>query len=408
MSAPHPFIAQRLAHIKPSATLALSQKAAELRASGKDILSLTAGEPDFDTPEWICKAATHAMEKGQTKYTAVAGTPELRQAIVGKFARDNHIDYTPNEIIVGTGGKQIIFNAILATVNPGDEVLIPDPYWVSYPSIVEIAQGTPVFLECPQSQGFKLTPKQLEAAITPKTKWLILNSPSNPTGAMYSYDELWQLSQVLRRHPHVLILSDDIYEHITFDDNQFHALVDVEKDLKDRVLMLNGVSKAYSMTGWRIGYGAGPLWLIKAMSILQSQSTSNASSISQAAALAALEGPQDFLKEWVQEFQDRRDFVVKALNEIEGIQSLVPHGTFYAYPSCADYRGAKTPDGSHIENDADFCAYLLDEAGVATVPGRAFGRSPHFRLSYAVSMETLEKALERIGKALKKLERMQI
>ena len=406
MSTVHPLIADRLARIKPSATLALSQKAAELRATGKDILSLTAGEPDFETPPWICEAATKAMEKGQTKYTAVSGTPELRQAIVSKFAKDNHVDYTPNEIIVGTGGKQIIFNAIMATVNPGDEVLIPDPYWVSYPSIVEIAQGTPVFLECPQSQGFKLTPNQLEAAITPKTKWLILNSPSNPTGAMYSYDELWQLAQVLRRHPHVLVMSDDIYEHITFEGNQFYALVDVEKDLKDRVLMLNGVSKAYSMTGWRIGYGAGPLWLVKAMSILQSQSTSNASSISQAAALAALEGPQDFLTGWVQEFQERRDFVVTALKAMDGIECLVPQGTFYAYPSCAGYMGAKTPLGDHLENDADFCAYLLEEAGIATVPGSAFGRSPHFRLSYAVSMEILEKAMTRLKGALDKLEKM--
>lgn len=405
MTTPHPLIADRLASIKPSATLALSQKAAELKAAGKDVLSLTAGEPDFETPPWICEAATKAMAAGQTKYTAVAGTPELRQAIVSKFSRENHVDYTPNEIVVGTGAKQLIFNAILATVNPGDEVLISDPYWVSYPAIVEIAQGTPVFLECPQSQGFKLTPAQLEEAITPKTKWLILNSPSNPTGAMYSYDELWQLAQVLRRHPHVLIMSDDIYEHITFDDHQFHALVDVEPELKGQTLMLNGVSKAYAMTGWRIGYGAGPLWLMKAMSILQSQSTSNASSISQAAALAALEGPQEFLKEWVQEFQDRRDYVVGALNDMEGIECLVPHGTFYAYPSCADYMGAVMPHGDHINNDADFCAYLLEEAGVATVPGSAFGRSPHFRLSYAVGMTTLEQAMGRIGTALAKLKK---
>ncbi len=406
MTAPHPFIAHRLATIKPSPTLALTQKAAELRALGKDILSLTAGEPDFDTPPWVCEAATKAMAAGQTKYTAVAGTPELRQAIVTKFARDNHVDYTPNEIIVGTGGKQIIFNAILATVNRGDEVIIPDPYWVSYPDIVEIAEGTPVFLSCPQSQGFKVTPEQLEKAITPKTKWFILNSPSNPTGAMYSYDELWQLAQVLRRHPHVLIMSDDIYEHITFDGNQFHALADIEKELKDRTLMLNGVSKSYSMTGWRIGYAGGPLWLIKAMSVLQSQSTSNACSISQAAALAALEGPQDFLKQWVQEFQDRRDFVVAGLNEIDGLKCLVPHGTFYAYPSCSDYMGATTPNGDHIETDEDFCAYLLDEAGVATVPGSAFGRSPHFRISYATDRNTLEKSLERLKIALRKLTKM--
>ena len=406
MTAPHPFLAHRLASIKPSPTLALTQKAAELRASGKDILSLTAGEPDFDTPSWVCEAATKAMAAGQTKYTAVAGTPELRQAIVTKFSRDNHVDYTPNEIIVGTGGKQIIFNAILATVNKGDEVIIPDPYWVSYPDIVEIAEGTPIFLPCPQSQGFKVTPEQLENAITPKTKWFILNSPSNPTGAMYSYDELWQLAQVLRRHPHVLIMSDDIYEHITFDGNQFHALVDVEKELKDRTLMVNGVSKSYSMTGWRIGYAAGPLWLIKAMSILQSQSTSNACSIAQAGALAALEGPQDFLKKWVQEFQDRRDLVVAALNDIEGLQCLVPHGTFYAYPSCVDYMGATTPHGDHIENDDDFCTYLLDEAGVAAVPGSAFGRSPHFRISYATDRNTLKKSLERIKAALGKLKKM--
>lgn len=396
--------ADRLSTIKPSPTLALSQKAAELKAAGKDILSLTAGEPDFATPEWICGAAKKAMDQGQTKYTAVGGTPELKQAVAEKFSRDNHVDYAPTELIVGTGGKQVIFNALLASINPGDEILVPDPYWVSYPPMVEIAGGVAIRLECPQSQGFKITPTQLEAAITEKTKWVILNSPSNPTGAMYSYDELWQLAQVLRRHPHVLVMSDDIYEHIVFDNKKFSCIVDIEPDLKERTLLINGVSKAYSMTGWRIGYGAGPQWLIKAMTILQSQSTSNPCSISQAAALEALTGPQDFLKEWVQEFQDRRDFVVSAFNNIEGLNCLVPNGTFYAYPSCDGLLGMKTPDGDRLSNDADVCAYLLDAAGVATVPGSAFGRSPHFRVSYAVSMETLKDAMTRIKDAIDKLQ----
>ncbi len=397
--------AERLLTIKPSPTLALNQKAAELKAAGKDILALTAGEPDFETPEWVCAAAKTAIDNGQTKYTAVAGTQDLRQAVVNKFAKDNHIDYTIDNVMVGTGGKQIIFNGLLATINPGDEVIIPDPYWVSYPPMVEICGGKAIKLECPQSQDFKITPDQLELSITPKTKWVILNSPSNPTGSMYTQEELWALAQVLIRHPHVMIMSDDIYEFIVFDGATFHSIVDVEPDLKDRTLIVNGVSKAYSMTGWRIGYGAGPAWLIKAMTKLQSQSTSNACSIAQAAALAALTGPQDFIKDWVQDFQDRRDFVVGALNSMDGLSCLMPNGTFYVYPSCQDLMGAKTPTGDRIGSDTDFCAYLLDHVGVATVPGSAFGRSPHFRVSCAVSMDTLQDAMTRIQNAIEDLVR---
>jgi aspartate aminotransferase len=396
-------IAIRLKSIRPSETLALTQKAAELKAAGKDVLSLTAGEPDFRTPAWICEAATQAMKNGQTKYTPVGGTPELKQAIANKFARDNSLTYALDQIIVSTGGKQVIFNALMATVNPGDEVLIPDPYWVSYPSMVEIAQGIPCILACPESQGFKLKPEQLETAITSKTKWFILNSPSNPTGAMYTYEELWQLGQVLLRHPHVLILSDDIYEHVIFEGHTFHTLAEVEPSLKERILTVNGVSKSYAMTGWRIGYGAGPLWLIKAMTALQSQSTSNACSIAQAAARAGLEGSHGFLTEWVTAYQKRRDILVEGLNAIPGLSCLTPPATFYAFPSCLQLTGKKTPLGDHITNDQDFCTYLLEEAGVIAVPGNAFGRPNHFRLSYATDLSTITQALVRIKAAVEKL-----
>ena len=397
------FLSHRLAQVKPSPTLALTQKAAELRAQGKNILSLSAGEPDFDTPTWICEAATFAMQAGETKYTAVTGTPKLKQAIINKFYRENALEYNLDQVIVCTGGKQVIFNAFLATLNPGDEVIIPDPYWVSYPDMVEIAEGTSVIVPCPVTQGFKMTPQQLENAITPKTKWVILNSPSNPTGAMYSYEELWQLAQVLRRFPHVLILSDDIYEHIVFDNKKFHTIAAIEPELKDRTLTMNGLSKAYSMTGWRLGYGAGPTWLIKAMGILQSQSTSNPCSITQAAAVSALEGPQEFMQEWVASFQDRRDRVVQKLNDIPGVSCLVPDGTFYAFPSCWDLLGTKGPTNQQIATDADFCAYLLEDAEVAAVPGSAFGREGHFRISYATDPETLNQALDRIATAVAKL-----
>lgn len=401
---PASFIADRLKSISPSPTLALTQKAAELQAQGRDVISLTAGEPDFNTPSWVCEAATKAMERGETRYTAVAGTKVLRQAIVEKFLRDNDLRYSLDQIVVGTGGKQIIFNALLATLNPGDEVLIPDPYWVSYPAMVEIAQGEPVFLPCPQSQGFKLLPEHLDQAITPKTKWLLLNSPSNPTGAVYTYEELWQLAQVLRRHPHVMILSDDIYEPIIFEGLRFNTLVTVERELQERTLIVNGVSKSYAMTGWRIGYGAGPKELMKAIENLQSQSTSNACSIAQAAAVAALTGPQEFLKEWRASFQKRRDYVVEHLNRMPGVSCERPLGAFYVFPSCEGLLGMRTPAGDIITTDGDLCTYLLEEAGIAVVPGVAFGRSPHFRISYATDLIILRQAMDRVEAAILKLQ----
>lgn len=399
------FIAQRMQQIKPSPTIAVTTKAAELKASGKDVIGLGAGEPDFDTPEHIKQAAIEALAAGQTKYTPVGGTAALKKAICDKFKRENNITYQPNQIIVGAGGKQVIFNAFLATLNKGDEVIIPAPYWVSYPDITAFAEGTPVTVECGQDQGFKMTPQQLEAAITPRTKWLILNSPSNPTGAAYTAEEIKALGAVLLRHPHVYVLSDDIYEHLVYDGFSFTTLLTVVPELYDRVLTVNGVSKAYSMTGWRIGYAGGPKELITAMADIQSQSTSNPCSISQAAAVAALNGDQQFLAGWREAFKTRRNNVHAALNAIEGITCALPEGAFYLFPSCEALLGCTTPEGQKISTDLDFCAYLLDYALVAAVPGSAFGLDGYFRISYATSDAALKKACERIGEACQRLQR---
>lgn len=392
-------VADRLSRIKPSPTIAVTNKARELKAAGRDVIGLGAGEPDFDTPDFIKEAAYEAIKNGQTKYTAVDGTPELKDAIIKKFKRDNGLDYTRDQITVGTGGKQTLYNALMASVNPGDEVIIPAPYWVSYPDMVLLAEGTPVPVACTKENNFKLTAEQLEAAITPKTKWFIFNSPSNPTGGAYTYDELKALTDVLVKHPHVYIMTDDMYEHLVYDDFEFVTPAQVEPSLYDRTLTCNGVSKSYAMTGWRIGYAAGPQALIKAMAKVQSQSTSNPSSVSQAAALGALEGDQSFLKERNDVFKERRDMVVDMLNEADGIDCLKPEGAFYVYPSCAGVIGKTTPDGNVIENDGDFVTYLLESQGVACVQGEAFGLSPHFRISYATSTENLVEACKRIQKA---------
>ena len=392
-------LADRLSRIKPSPTIAVSTKAAELKAAGHDVIGLGAGEPDFDTPEHIKEAARMAMANGKTKYTAVDGIPELKQAIVDKFARENNIKTSPAEISVGTGGKQILYNALMATVNPGDEVIVPAPYWVSYPDMVLLAEGVPVPVNCPQEDGFKLTPAALDAAITPKTKWLILNSPSNPTGAGYTAAELAALADVLRRHEHVMVMCDDMYEHLVYDDFKFATLVEVAPDLQSRTLTTNGVSKAYCMTGWRIGYACGPQPLIKAMAKIQSQSTSNPNSIAQWAAVAALNGPLDFMAANAVHFTERRNLVVDALNEIDGLDCARPDGAFYVYPSCAGVIGATRPDGQVIENDGDYVTWLLEEGGVAAVQGAAFGLEPHFRISYATSTEALQDAMARIKRA---------
>ena len=392
-------IADRLSRIKPSPTIAVSTKAAELKAAGHDVIGLGAGEPDFDTPEHIKEAARMALANGKTKYTAVDGIPELKQAIVDKFARENNIKTNVSEVTVGTGGKQILYNALMATVNPGDEVIVPAPYWVSYPDMVLLAEGVPVPVNCPQEDGFKLTPAALDAAITDKTKWLILNSPSNPTGAGYSAAELAALADVLRRHEHVMVMCDDMYEHLVYDDFKFATLVEVAPDLQPRTLTTNGVSKAYCMTGWRIGYACGPQPLIKAMAKIQSQSTSNPNSIAQYAAVAALNGPLDFMASNAVHFAQRRNLVVDALNEIDGLDCARPDGAFYVYPSCAGVIGATRPDGKVIENDGDFVTWLLEEGGVAAVQGTAFGLEPHFRISYATSTEALRDAMARIKKA---------
>ena len=394
-----PFIADRLSLIQPSPTIAISTKARELKAAGRDVIGLAAGEPDFDTPDHIKEAAKAAMDRGETRYTAVAGTPELRQAIVDKLKRDNGLDYSPDQISVGCGGKQNIYNALMATLNPGDEVIIPAPYWVSYPDITLLAEGKPVIVDCPAEAGFKMRPEDLEAAITPKTKWLILNSPSNPTGAAYSRDDLKGLTDVLLRHPHVWVMTDDMYEYLVYDGFEFATPAQVEPALMDRTLTLNGVSKAYCMTGWRVGYAAGPLELIKAMNKIQSQSTTHTASISQAAAVAALNGPRDFIAANNAVFVERRDLVVKMLNEAEGITCHKPEGAFYVYPSCAGMLGKKTPDGNVLETDGDVVTYLLDSEGVAAVHGEAFGLSPHFRVSYATSTELLKEACTRIQRA---------
>ncbi|HEX4504175.1 MAG TPA: aspartate transaminase [Alphaproteobacteria bacterium] len=393
------FIASRIGRIKPSPTVAAGQKARELRAQGRDIISLDAGEPDFDTPDTIKEAAIAAIRNGQTKYTAVDGTVELKQAIAAKFKRENGLEYGIDQITVGAGGKHVLFNALMATLNPGDEVIVPAPFWVSYPDMTILAEGTPVIVECPESQGFKLRPEALERAITPKTKWLIMNSPSNPTGAAYSRAELKALADVLMRHPQVHVLNDDIYEHLVYDGFEFATIAEVEPGLYDRTLTVNGVSKSYAMTGWRIGYAGGPAALIKAMAKIQSQSTTNPSSVSQAAAVAALNGPQDFIAERALVFKDRRDLVVSMLNQAKGLTCARPEGAFYVFPSCAGTIGRKTPDGKVIESDEDFAAYLLMEAGVSVVFGAAFGLSPFFRISYAASTESLEEACSRIQRA---------
>jgi len=389
-------IAKRLSAIKPSPTIAVTQKAAELKAAGVDVIGLGAGEPDFDTPDHIKAAAKAAIDKGETKYTAVAGTPALRKAIADKFKRENGLDYTIDQITVGCGGKQVLYNAFVATIDEGDEVVIPAPYWVSYPDIVLMCGGTPVFVECTEDNAFKLSPAQLEAAITPKTKWLILNSPSNPTGAAYSAADLKALADVLLKHPHVWIMVDDMYEHLVYDGFEFATIAQVEPKLYDRTLTTNGVSKAFSMTGWRVGYAAGPLPVIKAMNMVQSQSSTHTSSISQAAAVAALNGPLDFMVGWRQAFVERRDLVVKLLNECEGLTCRTPEGAFYVYPSCAALIGKTAPNGTKIESDSDFVTALLESEGVAVVQGAAFGLSPYFRISYATSAKALEEACGRI------------
>ncbi len=397
------FLANNLKNIKPSPTIAVSMKAAELKAQGKDIISLGMGEPDFDTPENIKRAAIAAINAGDTKYTAVDGTAALKKAIINKFKRENNLEYKASEIIVSTGAKQVIYNALVATLNAEDEVLIQAPYWVSYPDMVLLAGGTPVIVSSNAHNNFKILPKDLAAKITPKTKWLILNSPSNPTGACYSASELKALAEVLLQHPQVHILSDDIYEHLIFDGLKFATIAEVEPRLKERTLVVNGVSKAYAMTGWRIGYAAGPEKLIKAMSMIQSQSTSATTSMGQAAAVEALNGPQDYIASSAIVFEQRRDMVVSMLNAIDGISCNKPNGAFYVFPSCTDLFGRKTAAGKIIENDNDFASYLLEEALVAVVPGIAFGAFGFFRISYAASEEFLQNAMQRIADACKKL-----
>jgi aspartate aminotransferase len=389
-------IAHALERIKPSPTMAITSKAREMKAAGFDVIGLGAGEPDFDTPDNVKQAAIAAIERGETKYTAVDGIPELKRAIASKFERENDLTYKPAEITVGSGGKQVLYNALLATLNPGDEVIVPSPYWVSYPDIVLLAGATPVVVETKLEDGFKLSPKALAASITPRTKWFIFNSPSNPTGAAYTREEIKALTDVLLKHENVWVLSDDIYEHLVYDGFAFSTPAQVEPKLKGRTLTMNGVSKAYSMTGWRIGYAGGPEPLIKAIATLQSQSTSNPCSISQWASVEALEGPQDFLKRWVASFQDRRDLVVSMLNQAKGISCPTPEGAFYVYPSCAGVIGRTSRDGKKIETDEDFATALLQEEGVAVVHGAAFGLSPFFRISYATGIEALEEACRRI------------
>jgi aspartate aminotransferase len=390
------FLATRLSFIKPSPTIAVTQKAADLKAQGRDVIGLGAGEPDFDTPENVKQAAKAAIDRGEGKYTAVAGTPALRKAIAGKFKRENGLDYSIDEITVGCGGKQVIYNALVATLNPGDEVIIPAPYWVSYPDMTLLAEGVPVPVVGPEENDFKIRPQDLEAAITPKTKWLIMNSPSNPTGAAYSRDELRGLADVLLRHPHVWTMCDDIYEHLIYDGFEFFTLAQVEPRLKDRILTINGLAKAYAMTGWRVGYAGGPKLLIDAMNKVQSQSSTHTCSISQAAGVEALNGPQDFIASNAELFKSRRDLVVSMLNQAKGLSCKTPEGAFYVYPSCAGTIGKRTPAGQLIANDSDFVTALLEQEGVAVVQGVAFGLSPYFRISYATSTEALIDACQRI------------
>lgn len=393
------FIADSLNRVKPSPTIAVSTKAAELKAAGRDVIGLGAGEPDFDTPDNIKEAAIKAIWDGQTKYTPADGTPEVKKAVCEKFKRDNGLDYAPNQITVNNGGKHTIYNALVATLNPGDEVVIPTPYWVSYPDMVLLAGGTPVFAEATLENNFKLQPEDLAAAINDKTKWVILNSPSNPSGAAYSRAEMKALTDILLKYPHVWVMVDDMYEHIVYDDFEFVTPAQLEPKLYERTLTINGVAKAYAMTGWRIGFAGGPVELINAIRKVQSQSTSNPCSISQAAAVEALTGTQHFLKERAAVFQQRRDMVVEMLSEIDGLVCPKPEGAFYVYPSIAGLIGKTTPDGKVIETDLDFCTYILEAEGVAAVHGEAFGLSPHFRVSYATSDEALIEACKRIKRA---------
>ena len=390
-------LSENISRIKPSATMAVTNKARELKAAGADIIGLGAGEPDFDTPENIKKAAIEAINNGETKYTAVDGTPSLKNAIIEKFKRENNIIYSADQISVGTGGKQIIFNALLASVDPGDEVIIPAPYWVSYPDIVAFAGGKSIFVECDENSNFKITAEQLSQNINEKTKWVILNSPSNPTGSCYSEAELFEISKVIESNSHVNVMTDDIYEHLVYDGFIFKTISEVNPNIKDQTLTINGVSKAYAMTGWRIGYAAGEKKLIKAMGKLQSQSTSNPSSISQAAAVEALSGDQNFLKSRAEVFKKRRDFVVNSLNKIDGITCIKPEGAFYVFPNCTGLIGKKTKNGKALNNDEDIVTALLEEAGVAVVQGSAFGLQGYFRISYATSDELLSSACERIS-----------
>jgi aspartate aminotransferase len=394
-----PLLSAAIERISTSPTIAVTSKAAELKAAGHDIIGLGAGEPDFDTPDFVKEAAIAAIRKGQTKYTAVDGTPALKVAVQTKFKRDNGLDYALDQISVNVGGKQTIFNAMVATLDPGDEVVIPAPYWVSYPDIVQFCGATPVIVPCGIEQGFKLLPEQLDAAITPATKWVFLNSPSNPTGAAYTEAEIRALADVLLGHPHVYVLTDDMYEHVVYDDFRFATIASVEPRLFDRTLTVNGASKAYAMTGWRIGFAGGPKPIIKAMAKIQSQSTSNPCSIAQAAVVAALNGPQDFLKARNTAFQARRDLVVSMLNQAKGLTCPRPEGAFYVYPDCAGLIGKTTPGGKLLATDEDVAAYLLEAEGVAVVHGAAFGLSPAFRISYATSTEALEEACRRIQRA---------
>jgi len=396
-------LAERLSRIKPSMTVGINVKANALRAEGKDVLVLAAGEPDFDTPLNIRQAATKAMDDGLTRYVPGKGTPALQEAIIRKFKEENNINYSTEEIIVGVGGKHILFNAMMATLNPGDEVIIPAPFWVSYPDIVLLAEGKPIIVPCDEKQNFKITPSQLEKSITSRTKWLMINSPSNPTGSVYTKEELEALGQVLIKNPRVYILTDDIYEKIIYDNNTFHTLASVVPELKDRTLTLNGVSKAYCMTGWRLGYCGGPKEIIAGMNKIQSQSNTSTSSISMAASVEALSGNQNFIGIHNIQFKKRRDMVVEKLNAIQGISCSVPAGAFYVYPNCSGILGMKTPNGDILDTDEQFMSYLLESEGVAGVHGEAFGLSPYFRLSYATSEQILEDACARIARACQNL-----
>jgi aspartate aminotransferase len=395
-------LSESLSRIKPSPTMAVVKKATELKSAGKDIISLGAGEPDFDTPENIKQAAIQAIKDGKTKYTVVDGTIELKRAVIGKFKRENNLIYNEKQVSVGVGGKHVIFNAILATINPGDEVLIPAPYWVSYPDIVLLAGGTPVVVECEESADFKILPEQIEKNVTKNTKWIILNSPSNPTGSVYSEQELKDIGEILKKFPNVYIMSDDIYEHVLYTKNKFFTIAQIP-ELFSRTLTINGLSKSYAMTGWRVGYAGGPENIIQGIAKIQSQSTTNTSSISQAAAEEALNGTQDFIKIRSDAFKERRDFVVKKLNSIKGLSCKNPEGAFYVFPNCKDCIGKKDVNKKEIVNDTDFVTSLLENTGVAVVQGSAFGKEGYFRISYATSMKNLSKALDKIEEYCKQL-----